>query len=192
MGRKVIASTKMATLTKHLFMCRCFNYRIKQIPQLNPISLKNSIRYSSYAAAPKENSPDAYTSFQEVSPDNWKFVERLFPPTFVPPFPLKESYTSGWAPPSDKGLTFPFFIPRNKNHMIPVYLNFEAVRGERKITIVRHIEGDIWELERRLKQHLGKLNGKPTVSQVHEVAMFIKFKGDHVSVVKEWLTDCGF
>ena len=98
--------------------------------------------------------------------------------------------------------------------MIPVYLNFEAVRGERKITIVRHIEGDIWvsysslnhpktlgihdisfflkELERRLKQHLGKLNGKPTVSQVHEVAMFIKFKGDHVSVVKEWLTDCGF
>ena len=38
----------------------------------------------------------------------------------------------------------PFFVPRTKNHMVPVYLNFEAVRDERKITIIKHIEGDIW------------------------------------------------
>ena len=44
----------------------------------------------------------------------------------------------------DSGLDLPFFVPRNKNHMMPVYLNFEAIRRERKITIVRHIEGDIW------------------------------------------------
>jgi hypothetical protein len=28
--------------------------------------------------------------------------------------------------------------------MVPVYLNFEEVRNARKITIIRHIEGDIW------------------------------------------------
>lgn len=28
--------------------------------------------------------------------------------------------------------------------MVPVYLNFEAVRNQRKITMVKHIEGDIW------------------------------------------------
>ena len=28
--------------------------------------------------------------------------------------------------------------------MVPVYLKFEEVRNERKITIIRHIEGDIW------------------------------------------------
>ena len=28
--------------------------------------------------------------------------------------------------------------------MVPVYLNFEAVRNQRKITVIRHIEGDIW------------------------------------------------
>jgi len=28
--------------------------------------------------------------------------------------------------------------------MVPVYLRLEAIRGERKITLVKHIEGDIW------------------------------------------------
>ena len=28
--------------------------------------------------------------------------------------------------------------------MIPVYLNFEAIRDQRKITMVKLIEGDIW------------------------------------------------
>jgi len=28
--------------------------------------------------------------------------------------------------------------------MVPVYLNFEEIRNQRKITIIKLIEGDIW------------------------------------------------
>lgn len=38
----------------------------------------------------------------------------------------------------------PYFVARTKNHMVPVYLRLEEVRGIRKVTIIRHIEGDIW------------------------------------------------
>jgi len=182
----------MATLTRNLFIFRGLNSKFKRLPELNSTLLKNSFRYGSYAASEKEKPSDAYTNFHKISSDHWKYVERLLPETTVPPFPLNGAYPSGWVPPADNGTNFPFFVPRNKNHMMPVYLNFEAIRQERKITIVRHIEGDIWELERRLKDHLNKLNNKEIISQVHEVAMFIKFKGDHVSDVKEWLINCGF
>jgi len=47
-------------------------------------------------------------------------------------------------------------------------------------------------LERDLKAHLNKLKGNTIVSQVHEVAMFIKFRGDHVLAVKDWLLKTGF
>ena len=33
---------------------------------------------------------------------------------------------------------------------------------------------------------------KPVVSQVHEVAMHIKFRGDYVNEVKKWLLSNGF
>merc|ERR1712126_275244 len=166
---------KMATLTRNLFIFRGLNSKFKRLPELNSTLLKNSFRYGSYAASEKEKPSDAYTSFHKISSDHWKYVERLLPETTVPPFPLNGAYPSGWVPPADNGTNFPFFVPRNKNHMMPVYLNFEAIR-----------------LERRLKDHLNKLNNKEIISQVHEVAMFIKFKGDHVSDVKEWLINCGF
>lgn len=40
--------------------------------------------------------------------------------------------------------SLPYIVARTKNHMIPVYLHLEEVRGIRKVTIIRHIEGDIW------------------------------------------------
>jgi len=182
----------MATLARNLFVFRSFTSKFTLLPELNVTLIQSRVRNSSYVASEKEKSSDSYTTFHKVSSENWKYVERLLPSATIPSFPLKEDYPSGWTPPADSGLDLPFFVPRNKNHMMPVYLNFEAIRRERKITIVRHIEGDIWELERRLKAHLDKVNNKTTVSQVHEVAMFIKFKGDHVSIAREWLINCGF
>lgn len=38
----------------------------------------------------------------------------------------------------------PYFVNRTRNGMLPLYLNFEEVRDMRKITTLRHIEGDIW------------------------------------------------
>ena len=107
----------------------------------------------------------------------------------------------------------PFFVERTRNHMIPVFLHFEAVRDQRKITIIKHIDGDIWvsfgganayldqpwsiplltlqELERQLKAHL-EADGKKITSQVNEVAMYIKFKGDYVLKVRNWFASAGF
>lgn len=58
--------------------------------------------YISYAAAPKEKSPENYTRYHEVSAENWRFVERLIPPTFVPSYPKNGNYSSDWTPPAGK------------------------------------------------------------------------------------------
>lgn len=148
--------------------------------------------YSSYSANPKEKSPENYTQYHEVSSDNWKFVERLKPPTVVPSFPKNGSCFSDWTPPPDTPPNLPYFVKRTKNFMVPVYLNFEAVRNQRKITMVKHIEGDIWALEKAIKSHLEEVTKRQVVSQVHEVAMYIKFRGDYVLHVKKWLLNAGF
>lgn len=66
------------------------------------------------------------------------------PPQTVPPGPSEpgKEFPSGWRvpnPPKDCS----YYIPRNKNHMVPVYtLIFD--RGMIRETRVRHIEGNIW------------------------------------------------
>nr|CAH0111780.1 unnamed protein product [Daphnia galeata] len=161
-----------------------------RIGYTTPLKIKSC--YISYAAAPKEKSPENYTRYHEVSAENWRFVERLIPPTFVPSYPKNGNYSSDWTPPADTPPNLPYFVKRTKNYMVPVYLKFEEVRNERKITIIRHIEGDIWVLEKAIKSHLESLSKRPVVSQVHEVAMHIKFRGDYVNEVKKWLLNAGF
>jgi len=147
---------------------------------------------STYSVRFEEKSPEHYTKFHEVKTADWKYVDRLIPPLVIPDYPVKDSYVSGWKPPADSALSNQFFVKRTKNHMIPVYLNFEAVRDQRKITLIKNIEGDIWELERLLKEHIQTTQSKTIISQVHEVAMQIKFRGDYVNIVKKWLLDRGF
>jgi len=116
--------------------------RFSSVYQLINLS---SVKLSSHLSSiPKETAGDAYTKVREVANDRWQYVERLIPPLVVPPYPVQETYSSGWKPPADSGCHFPFFVRRTKNHMVPVYLRLEAIRGERKITLVKHIEGDIW------------------------------------------------
>ncbi|XP_046439590.1 39S ribosomal protein L49, mitochondrial-like [Daphnia pulex] len=169
---------------------------MKQHSGAHRLSFATSIKikscYSSYAASPKEKSPENYTRYHEVSSENWKFVERLRPHLLVPSYPTDGNYASDWIPPSDTPPNLPYFVKRTKNFMVPVYLNFEEVRNARKITIIRHIEGDIWALEQAIKSHLENLTKKPVVSRVHEVAMHIKFRGDYVNEVKKWLMNAGF
>lgn len=47
-------------------------------------------------------------------------------------------------------------------------------------------------LNEDLKSHLETLRKVPIVSQVHEVGMYIKLRGDFVLHVKEWLLKTGF
>lgn len=75
--------------------------------------------------------------------------------------------------------------------MQPVYLD-TSYRGTKKITKITKIQGDIYALERDVKQHLEEYAGNKVASQIHEFAGIIKFKGDCVSRVKEWMDKKGF
>lgn len=75
--------------------------------------------------------------------------------------------------------------------MQSVYL-IRNPRGTKRITKITKIQGDIWALERDIKQHVEKRTGNKIASQIHEFAGVIKFKGDYVSRVKEWMDMKGF
>ena len=91
---------------------------------------------------------------------------------------------------TDEAFSLPYFIRRTKSYMEPVYLS-RSNRNLRKITVIRYIEGDIWQLESELKKYLEEHNGnkyyRPIGSRVNEMCGQIRFKGDHVNWIKKWM-----
>lgn len=86
---------------------------------------------------------------------------------------------------------FPYFINRTKNHQVPVYL-LSTFRGQRKITKLKRVEGDIWALEKELKQFLESSLKKRVETRVNEVSGQIDFKGIHVDTITQYLMEKGF
>lgn len=101
------------------------------------------------SAVVDDKNPDKYTKV-EKSTAEWKYVEKLIPPALVPQAPLDPNinYASGWSPPkitTPDQCNLPYYIPRTKNHMIPVYLFiYKPERGLVRRTIIKHVEGNIW------------------------------------------------
>ncbi|KAH8420589.1 hypothetical protein KR009_011706, partial [Drosophila setifemur] len=125
-------------------------------------------------------------------PPEWRFVERLLPPTTVPKPVEKKDYPSGWRPQTEDGSEAGYYVSRTKNHMVPVYLQTKF-RGQRRITVVRHIQGDIWQLEKDLRAVVEQArNGKLCATRVNELSGQIHIHGDHVDVVREHLKERGF
>lgn len=140
-------------------------------------------------------------------------MERLLPPVTVPEPVARSSYNTNWKPPNGRYIKYkklkifknknnPFiiakevgehkyFINRNRNYMIPVYMT-SSHRGMRKITEIRKIQGDIHKLEKDLKEVIEKSTGKVVASQINEFVGCLSFKGDHVQIVKNFLTTKGF
>ncbi|XP_014212887.1 probable 39S ribosomal protein L49, mitochondrial [Copidosoma floridanum] len=137
------------------------------------------------------------TDFEvSTDPKEWQFVERILPLKTVPyPKKFNGPAPSGWVPPKEEARELPYFIQRNKNHMQPVYLEL-SYRNSRKITCIRLIQGDIWQLEKDIKMYLQKKSKnkhlKEAGSRVSEIAGTIKFRGDYVSLVKAWMDMKGF
>ncbi|XP_051281161.1 mitochondrial ribosomal protein L49 [Dicentrarchus labrax] len=137
-------------------------------------------------AAPEEKKAEILESTEE-----YKFVERLIPPSRVPAPPKHAGVTpSGWTPPADSPPPLPYMIRRSRMHNIPVYT--DLTNGSRKTTLVRKVEGDIWALEKDVKQYLEKLTGKELPTQVNEVTMTLRVKGHFDLELKEWLASKGF
>lgn len=158
---------------------------IFQLPQIQQ-------RFSSNTSSEKfekiENHPEVQV---EKNPPEWKFVQDLLPPSTIPKPILKEDYPSGWTPPRQEATEHPYFIERNKNFMIPVYLH-KKFRGQRQITQLRKVEGDIWKLEDDLRQKIEKVIQKPVASRINEMSRVIQFHGDHVEIVRDFLIKKGF
>ncbi|XP_029292331.1 large ribosomal subunit protein mL49 [Cottoperca gobio] len=136
-------------------------------------------------------SPEEKKSVIVESTEEYKFVERLIPPSRVPDPPKHAGTTpSGWTPPADSPPPLPYMIRRSRMHNIPVYC--DLTHGSRKTTLVRKVEGDIWALEKDVKQYLKEAMGKELPTQVNEVTMTLKVKGHVDNELKEWLLSKGF
>ncbi|XP_034261685.1 large ribosomal subunit protein mL49 [Pantherophis guttatus] len=141
----------------------------------------------------KSNSADlTYPGIIE-STEEYKFVERLIPPTTVPVPPKHDQYPtpSGWRPPQDPPPDISYFVRRSRMHNIPVYKD-TSHHGTRKLTIIRKIEGDIWALENDVKAFLTELSGRTPATQVNENTCSICVKGYFEEELKTWLMDKGF
>lgn len=125
------------------------------------------------------------------STEEYRFVERLIPPSRVPAPPKHRGPApSGWSPPADSPPPLPYMIRRSRMHNVPVYT--DVTHGNRVMTLVRKVEGDIWALEKDVKQFLKEVTGKELPTQVNEVTMTLKVKGQFDKELKEWLATKGF
>ena len=151
-------------------------------------------RYSSYRSSTVVEDLSQYPEVEIIkNPPEWKYVERLLPSQLIPVPQIKQTYSSGWQPQKsslcDKSK---YFIARTKNHMIPVYLH-RTFRGERRVTVIRRIEGDLWTLEKELREIVEKSrNGKLCASRVNEMSGQIRFHGDYVNLIKDHLMSKGY
>ncbi|XP_006911180.1 39S ribosomal protein L49, mitochondrial-like [Pteropus alecto] len=135
--------------------------------------------------------PPNYPSFVE-SVDEYKFVERLLPPTSIPKPPKHEHYPtpSGWQPPRGTPPDLPYFVRRSRMHNIPVYK--DITHGNRQMTVIRKVEGDIWALQKDVEDFLSPLLGKAPITQVNEVTGTLRVKGYFDQQLKAWLLEKGF
>lgn len=154
--------------------------------------LKTSIRLSSFRSSHPVYDKKEYPNVEIIkNPVEWKFVEKLLSKQIVPPATIKPEYPSGWRPQTIDVRSNDYFIARTKNHMIPIYLQV-TFRGTRRITIIKRIQGDIWNLEIELREMIEKLIGRKIASRINEMSGQIHFKGDFVNIVKDYLINKGF
>lgn len=126
------------------------------------------------------------------NPPEWKYVEDLIGMKLIPQPDIKPEYPSGWQPQDpEKYKNLPYYVKRTRNHMLPVYLQITH-RGSRRVTIVKHIEGDIWQLEKECIELIkSKTNNNPQYSQINEMNRIIKIKGDYATLIQKYLYSKG-
>ncbi|XP_026752674.2 probable 39S ribosomal protein L49, mitochondrial [Galleria mellonella] len=167
------------------------DFGIKSTPEsLSVISI--SKKYSNYAHSPFVTRVKERYNYEVVEkPPEWTYVKRLLPFETIPAISPKDNYPSGYIPPQEEARNLPYFIPRNKNHYLPIYLDI-TFRGMRKISIIKKIDGDIWLLNDEIKSYLKKKHNRYVETRVHEMGRFIEVKGDYVNALKDWAYSKGF
>lgn len=173
------------------------------------------MRWGSFIASPVYDPKRKYAEFEITSdPDEWKHVENLFMNKNIAEPPKEAPPNSKWYPVSgnfslqmhnilsfyylkvksnqflfyfvDEAKKLPYFLSRTKNHQVPVYLR-RYQNGLRRITEIRKIEGDIYQLEKELRPFVEQEFQRRTVSHIDEYSGILKFHGDFVEPVKKFL-----
>ncbi|XP_078047246.1 mitochondrial ribosomal protein L49 [Augochlora pura] len=158
-----------------------------------PILAQIQKRWGTFRSSPMYENPSKYTDYEVTKdPKEWEYVERLLGNKIVPMPPLeKKEYASGWTPPTAKPTDYPYYIPRTKSFLQPVYLEI-TMRGQRRITTLKKIKGDIWALEAELKTYIQRRTRRNVGVRINELASVIKFRGDYVNLIKRWMDSKGF
>ncbi|GAB1602772.1 39S ribosomal protein L49, mitochondrial-like [Argonauta hians] len=161
---------------------------------LTPVSPYTNLDLENVYPKKLKEAPPEYPGYK-ICKEDFKYVERLLPDEIVPE-PPSEALTgaptpSGWLPSTKSSLKQPYFVKRTKNHMLPLYVE-KKFGGNRILTKICKIDGDVWKLESDLRTFLEKDNLKEIYTQVHEVSSFIRIRGDYSKEACEFLLSKGF
>lgn len=144
---------------------------------------------------------DTFTDVKVITePKVWAWVERYLPKP-LPPSPYdkatdgpREELPSGWIPPPKTPPNLPYFVARTRNGLFPVYKETwpNDVIRERHRTLLRRIQGDIWEAEKDLREYIESKVNRKVLTAVEEHMDQIRIKGIYVHLVVDWLKEKGF
>lgn len=142
------------------------------------------------------NPEHTYTSVEE-SKEDFQFVEKLLPRVTAPPVPIDSLMNyptpSGWIPVAPVNPNAPYFVGRSRIHSLPVYMDVRGPSMTKKYTLIKKIQGDIWQLEKDLINWIRPHSFDALVAtQVSEVNRTIRIKGDYMELVKQFLLERGF
>jgi len=141
-----------------------------------------------------------YTKVRNITtPELWEYVERLARIKVAPVPELRKAgeevyaLPSGFVPPPETYPDLPYFVPRTRNYLLPVYY-FVNKDPTQNMTVIKQVSGELWKLEEDLRTHLEKISGskKRILSAVLETDAMVTFRGRHVHQVVEWLYAQGF
>lgn len=148
----------------------------------------------------KSKESHQYTETRNITtPQLWEYVESLSR-IKIAPEPIRRkpgdpiaALPSGFVPPPEIPPDLPYFVPRTRNHLLPVYYWLDS-DAEKCLTIVKQVSGDLWKFEEDLRNYLESLSEKKKriLTSVRETDATVGFKGKHIREVADWLHNKGF
>lgn len=156
--------------------------------------------FNAIYADSKSETANEYTKVRNITtPELWKYVERLARIKMAPEIKKRRAnepiqpLPSGLVPPPENPPDLPYFVPRTRNYLLPVYYKLHS-DPEQCFTIVKQVTGDLWQLEADLRAHLESLNDskRRILTSVHETDERVLFKGKYLHQVVDWLHEKGF
>lgn len=154
--------------------------------------------FNAIYADSKSELKNEYTKTRDITtPELWEYVERLAR-IKVTTGPVRrkanepiERLPSGIVPPPESPPDLPYFIPRTRNFLLPVYYRLDS-DPENCYTYILNISGDLWKFEEDLRTHLENTKNLRILTSVHEPDERVLFRGRHLHEVVEWLYEKGF